>query len=617
MFCCCSGGGEGGGGGSAEVAVKLLRATPGAIIYADVAGRNVPVFRNVYSGDALKREDAYQKLMAMGQHLERHGFGVLKVRPGTWPIFVKHPWGSMSKEAQNTACKWAIPLHFFHGFLEDSVMTLAMRRGIPAQPDDGLRRQRSASSQPLRGAVGISSQSKPDQPSEEGASASYQRGRVPDQASKADDVKGMYKEVDRGTLEEEEIPRNIPAATRAARRLCLKAKPASNVTFTTKRLVSEAGQSAYKLWGTCGNCQPKCNFGARVTLCIDGMGEGKFTVSHRGEHEQQKLAQGGRLLSAEVQNIVNDVIEAKAPITTKSLREAAARANVEFGCEPEQLYNLVRRLRQKNKQTSHVAPVASQVFLDEVKAWEAALPTDLDNAEDLSRLIVLKSPHGTIVEEGRVYVPMSCPGMLLRLRDAANHRIRLIVDMKMGAVANNYGVITLCFASNSERLRNTSAAMVQGRRQTYLAHTCTAQPVMQAIVHTEREDNVTACFEDLRWLCQQVGGFDLTAQLLHVHADFAPGIAAARRNVFPGVRLIGDYFHYKKALFKKLPSKFPKAPQGSVKAKGRKRRDPNVAVVSELSDLTRWRGDLQTRSIRSVQHVEGPLGSRRRRRAPV
>ena len=318
--------------------------------------------------------------------------------------------------------------------------------------------------------------------------------------------------------------------------------------------------------------------------------EGKFAVSYRGEHEAKKLAQGGRLLSAEVQNIVSEMTEARVPITTRSVREAVERANVELGCEPGQLHNLVRRLRQKNSQTSHVANVPVQVFLDEVKAWEADLPKDVGNVEDLSRLIVLKSPHGSVVEDSRVYVPLSCPGMLQRLRDAAKHRIRLIVDMKMGAVANNYGVITLCFATSSTRLRKTTAAMLQGRRQTYLAHTCTAQPVMQAIVHTEREDNVTACFQDLCWLCQDVAGFDLKAQILHVHADYAPGIAAARRNVFPGVRLIGDYFHYKKALFKTLPSKFPKGKQGIAKPKGRKKRDPNVAAVSHVSDLTRCTG---------------------------
>ena len=471
-------------------------------------------------------------------------------------------------------------------------MALAIRKRIPA-PRGGFQNH----TQQLGGAAGPEAAARlvaaqtpalPGKPDVVGKpSEGCQRSRQSDQASQENAAKATYKEVSRGALQKEEIPRTIPAATRVARRLCLKTKPACSVSFTTKRLMNEAGQSVYKLWGACAECKPKCNFYA---LCIDGPGEGKFAVSYRGEHEAKKLVQGGRLLSAEVQNIVSEMTEARVPITTRSVREAVERANVELGCEPGQLYNLVRRLRQKNSQTSHVANVPVQVFLDEVKAWEADLPKDVGNVEDLSRLIVLKWPHGSVVEDSRVYVPLSCPGVLQRLLDAAKHRIRLIVDMKMGAVANNYGVITLCFATSSTRLRKTTAAMLQGRRQTYLAHTCTAQPVMQAIVHTEREDNVTACFQDLCWLCQDVAGFDLKAQILHVHADYAPGIAAARRNVFPGVRLIGDYFHYKKALFKTLPSKFPKGKQGIAKPKGRKKRDPNVAAVSHVSDLTRCTG---------------------------
>ncbi|CAE7609269.1 unnamed protein product, partial [Symbiodinium sp. CCMP2592] len=526
-----------------DVAVKL-RATPGPVIYADVAGRNVPVFRNVYSCDAVKREDAYQKLVATGQYLERHDLGVFEHTPRRVACLRQASVGKHVESGSEYSASVANPATI-----------------LPWLPG-GVRHG--------RGNEGHREPALADKPD-----------------AKADAGRGIYQEANRGALEDEEIPRTIPEATRVARRLCLKTKPACSVSFTTKRLVNEAGQSVYKWWGACAECKPKCTFSARVTICIDGPGEGKFTVSHRGEHAKKKLAQGGRLLSAELQNVVSEMTEAKVPITTKNLRESVERANLDLACEPEQVHSLVRRLRQKNKQTSHVAKVPIQIFLDEVKAWEADLPQDLDKEEDLSRLIILKSPHGSVVEDSRVYVPLSCPGMLQRLRDAAKHRIRLIVDMKMDAVANNYGMITLCFATSSARLRNTTAAMLKGRRQTYLAHTCTAQPIMQAIVHTEREDNVTACFEDLCWLCQEVAGFDLKAQILHVHADYAPGIAAAQRNVFPGVRLIGDYFYYKKALFKTLPSKFQKAQQGSAKPKGRKKRDPNVAAVSHLSDLTR------------------------------
>ena len=184
-----------------------------------------------------------------------------------------------------------------------------------------------------------------------------------------------------------------------------------------------------------------------------------------------------------------------------------------------------------------------------------------------------------------MYVPMSCAGMLMRLQDAAKHRIRLIVDMKMGAIANNYGVVTLCFAATSPSLVNTTAARLGGKRQQYMARPCTAQPVMQAIISSEGEENLAACFEDLVWLCKQVGSFDLKKQLVQVQADYAPGIAAARRNVFPAACLLGDYFHYKKALKKSLPKQYSTA--AAAGARGRNKTDPRVSNLYELSDLTR------------------------------
>ena len=98
--------------------------------------------------------------------------------------------------------------------------------------------------------------------------------------------------------------------------------------------------------------------------------------------------------------------------------------------------------------------------------------------------------------------------------------------------------------------------MIAGRRQQYKAHTSNAQPIMQAIVSSESEENLTAIFEDLCWLCKDIANFDLKSQLVQVHADYAPGIAAARRAVFPNARLVGDYFHHKQALARALSKKF-------------------------------------------------------------
>ena len=205
-------------------------------------------------------------------------------------------------------------------------------------------------------------------------------------------------------------PANLAEATLEARRACQKAQPACSISFTTKRTVREGTWTAYKMWGACAECKPRCSLRA---IWIDGPAEGRVIVDCRGHHERKAVAAGGRLLPANVQNVVNEVIESGAPITTRSLREAVAREDLQFDCEPQQLHNMVKRLRQTRGTASSSKKVPIQAFLDEAKRWESDLPKDLGAGEDLSRLMVLRSPHGAIMEAGQVYVPVACPGMLL------------------------------------------------------------------------------------------------------------------------------------------------------------------------------------------------------------
>ena len=139
----------------------------------------------------------------------------------------------------------------------------------------------------------------------------------------------------------EVLPSNLADATSLARRVCQKARKPCSIAFTTKRTVTEGGDAAYKLWGACAECKPGCSFRARVAVWISGPAEGKVIVDCRGQHDRKAFAQGGRLLSAEVQNVVNDHVDSGAPITTPSLREALRRAGLEFSCDSGQLHNLV------------------------------------------------------------------------------------------------------------------------------------------------------------------------------------------------------------------------------------------------------------------------------------
>ena len=168
------------------------------------------------------------------------------------------------------------------------------------------------------------------------------KGRPPSQLSSKTDDSGNpdYENIYSGLAEV--LPSNLADATSLARRMCQKARKPCSVAFTTKRTVTEGGDAAaYKLWGACAECKPGCSFRARVAVWISGPAEGKVTVDCRGQHDRKAFAQGGRLLSAEVQNVVNDHVDSGAPITTPSLREALRRAGLEFSCDSGQLHNLV------------------------------------------------------------------------------------------------------------------------------------------------------------------------------------------------------------------------------------------------------------------------------------
>ena len=318
------------------LAIKLLRASPGAVIYADSAGLSVPTFRHVYAADAQERENVYAKLMACFRHLERHGLGILQLQPGSWPVFIKHRWSVMSREAQATLRRWGIPLHFFEGYLEAASLQFAgpcvetcnvAEASVPAptcSATKGTHMTQQPSAVPTASAPGqalmdaeFPTDTKLVQTIK--AFAEVGEGQESEQVASKPEVEKIeaYENVYKGQAKS--VPANLAEATLEARRACQKAQPACSISFTTKRTVREGTWTAYKMWGACAECKPRCSLRARATIWIDGPAEGRVIVDCRGHHERKAVAAGGRLLPANVQNVVNEVIESGAPITTRSL----------------------------------------------------------------------------------------------------------------------------------------------------------------------------------------------------------------------------------------------------------------------------------------------------------
>ena len=299
-----------------EVAIKLLRASPGAVIYADSAGLNVPTFRHVYATDVRERENVCAKLMAFFRHLERHGLGALQLQPGVWPVFIKHRWSVMLREAQATLRRWGIPLHFFEAYLEAAILHYA---GPCAETCDAA--ETSVPAPTCRATKGADVTQEPS-----AAPTSSAPDQVPESTPRPEQLVSKQKEPATGSTWRtvynqlhEERPQTLQAATLLARQACQAADPPCSITFRTKRAVQESGCTGYKLWGSCAECRPACDLKARATIWLSGAAEGKVTVDCRGEHARKDLGTGGRLLAAGVANVVSKLVDSKTPITSRNI----------------------------------------------------------------------------------------------------------------------------------------------------------------------------------------------------------------------------------------------------------------------------------------------------------
>ena len=84
------------------------------------------------------------------------------------------------------------------------------------------------------------------------------------------------------------------------------------------------------------------------------------------------------------------------------------------------------------------------------------------------------------------------------------------------------------------------------------AHTGTQEPFVQAVVDMESEENISQVFESACTLGEKCCGLDLEAQVIKVHKDYAKGIEASRRKIFPNSRPCDDYAHMRRASYPSL-----------------------------------------------------------------
>ena len=73
-------------------------------------------------------------------------------------------------------------------------------------------------------------------------------------------------------------------------------------------------------------------------------------------------------------------------------------------------------------------------------------------------------------------------------------------------------------------------------------------------MNTESEPNVSQFLSTASQVANQHCGLDLAHQVWQLHKDYAKGLEASRRKIFPAARPCDDYPHMRRASYKVLKS---------------------------------------------------------------
>ena len=331
-------------------------------------------------------------------------------------------------------------------------------------------------------------------------------------------------------------------------------------TFHEKNLKRE-GKSALGICNksACSGCTKQ----VKASVCFAEKGP-LLCIEEKGCHGKLQPPSGGRLWTCAEAWALSG-LDAKRPrVTSKDVRDALRAHQLQVRCTNTQLHNFVARFNRTgppqsgkgNLTLSQVRNAAMDYMCESMEAWATWNPW---------RLVVLPCPT---LEVDRICVVWTCPGMLRRAACLQGKVVKLAVDAKQKIVANEYGIVTVSFLVSSATPSKTWA----GTKHTKSidTHTATQEPFIQALVNSESEANMTQIFTEACNLAERYCGLDLRAQVWQVHKDYAKGIEASRRKVFPYARPCDDYVHMRRASYKVLQKYLPtktQRPRSGLQAK--------------------------------------------------
>ena len=540
-----------------EDAARALRAATDLEVHADVVARAVAKYRAVFTGTERERQDVMQQLHEVFIYMQDQGLGAVKTASNGWPYFTKTMWHFLPAPAKKWLLDMDVPIFSFQPLPQ----ILGSDCSHPAgRPEAGPRAPRhgEAGDGSADGVEGGSGNAKP-------VSRQGQQGAPSDLAMQSPKNvlagQAATKVADsRESVAETETPWEVLFDGEPRKAVenykCLRAEVEQLLgashdpgVYTFVDLGVEGPTRRLK-----AACKPQackgCARQLRASFRFVDAGP-LLLVRVRGKHGTLQKPSGGSLWTAAEEHMLAAKIAEGAHVTAKLVRAVFKQANMPLRCTDGQLHAWVSRTRKnlselppkpKKGLTAAEMYAAASSFIGDIAQWRT---------QPLHKLIMLPNP---VFQEDRVCAIWTCPGMLSRAEAARNKVVKLAIDGKQKIVANNYSVLTLSFLVSSEHVTQTrdSRARVSSRPK---VHTLTQEPFMQALVNSEAEENVTQFFTAACEIASQQCKLDLKTQVWQVHKDYAKGIEAARRNVFPSARPCDDYPHMRRASYSVLKQK--------------------------------------------------------------
>ena len=530
----------------AALIIKL--ASCSMTITADMAARAAPMFRPLLTKGTPATEKAGALYVQALQYLMERGFGVSKhCNTSIWPMFVKRHYYNLPQSCKEQLAEISVHPLSFGLHIPWVPISKAWEPSMTHNTEtkkDVRTNERPDGGENHKQENGAPDRHEPVMGRPEGEA---EQDVVP--APDAEEEKEEEKEATSyNTIFCENLQDYISNFHALRERVCdalAKRRDPGVYTFydkgcrgQTRKLMAECKQSA------CHNCTIRV--WAFYSLAQDPP---QLKVRMTGQHGRLEAPRGGRLWTVTEEHIIQNNVQ---EMTSAKVREALQKAGLRLRCTSGQLHNFISR--DKMKQQGSGSRKQTGFTVAELKASMTAFQLDDMNKWPqlpVHQLIVLP---GAVVEADRVCIIFTCPGMVSRGSGATNKAVKLAVDGKQKVLSNDYTIVTVSFLVPNETVAARRDAKKRAVR--IKAHTCSQEPFVQALVSTEREENLTQIFETACVLAEKHCNVDLRRQVLQVHKDYAKGIEASRKKVFPHARRCDDYLHMRRAAYKTLEKLF-------------------------------------------------------------